>query len=114
MRKIYEIDVRLQVAVENDCPMRASDKVVKHLHKGPYKVLDWGFTRSIYPQLRKEEGVQLQELKDNIIRYLNDYDVIDFAEKHNIKLDAWLKAQLFDMIGEIRTEIIMEISRSSL
>jgi len=54
MKRIYEIDVRLKVAVESDCPMRAADKVVKHLHKGPYEVLDWGFIDSIYPELRKK------------------------------------------------------------
>ena len=52
---VYEIDVRLTVAVESDCPMRAADKVIRFIHKGPYKVLNWGFTKSIYPELRKKK-----------------------------------------------------------
>ena len=53
LKKTYEIDVRLKVAVESDCPMRAADKVIGYLQKGPFKVLDWGFTNSIYPALKK-------------------------------------------------------------
>ena len=61
----------------------------------------------------KKAQKKIQELQDDIIEYLNHYDVVAFAEKHGIKLDSWLKYQLFELIGEIRTEIIMKFAKVS-
>ena len=59
----------------------------------------------------KKNKKKLQQLQDDIINYLNNYDVVKFAEIHNIKLDNWLKLQLFEVLGDIRTEIIMKFAK---
>jgi hypothetical protein len=55
---------------------------------------------------RDGQKKSIQELHDNIIGYLNDYDVVTYLEKANVKYDSWLKAKIFEMLDEIRTAII--------
>ena len=57
----------------------------------------------------KEE--KLQELENDIIGYLNDYDTVKFLEQNNVKYDPWLKNQFFKLVTDIRTEIIMKFSK---
>lgn len=51
-------------------------------------------------------------LRNEIVGYLNDYDVVAYLEKVQVKYDSWLKAKIFEMLGEIRTEIIMKFSKA--
>lgn len=54
---------------------------------------------------------KLRELENDIIGYLNDYDVVKFLEQNNVKYDSWLKNQFFKLFGDVRTEIIMKFSK---
>ena len=64
-------------------------------------------------QLQKEQKRKLQKLQSDILSFLDEYDVVTFAEKHGIKLDNWLKMQLFELMGDIRTKIIMKFKELS-
>ena len=66
-------------------------------------------------RIRKEEARELkqklQQLHNEIIGYFNDFDVVSFLEKNDIKYDAWIKSKMFMLIGEFRDELIMRFSK---
>jgi len=67
-------------------------------------------------RIRKEEARELkqklQQLRDEIIGYVDDFDVVSFLEKNDITYDSsWLKYKLYELIGEFRTELIMRFSK---
>jgi len=59
----------------------------------------------------KELKQKLQQLHNEIIGYFNDFDVVSFLEKNDIKYDAWIKSKMFMLIGEFRDELIMRFSK---
>ena len=67
-------------------------------------------------RIRKEEARELkqklQQLRDEIIGYVDDFDVVSFLEKNDITYDSsWLKYKLYELIGGFRTELIMRFSK---
>jgi hypothetical protein len=62
-------------------------------------------------EIFEEQQQKLQELENDVIGYLNNYDIVKFLEQNNVKYDSWLKNQFFKLVGDIRTEIIMKFSK---
>ena len=61
--------------------------------------LIWGATSGTKAEERRKS------VKKEMVYILDNFDVVDFLERHHVDYDEWLKSQIFKLLGEIKDKV---------